>query len=152
MATTVKIMLNDRESILELAKDPEVQAKIKAALVDEVAKRAAKAVQAALEKSIETAVSNAMYDFLRATPPNDVVKRVDLCGNVQLSDKLKKKIRDTVNDHLTLAAFDYVEKFPENEQLREALQHQVEYAKTLDVKKMLYQAVEKLARDKFGGT
>lgn len=117
MATTVKIMLNDKSSIEELAKDPEVQVRIKTAIVDEIGKRAAKAAQAALDKSVENAVRLAMDKFLR-DKPNDVVKRCDTWGYITLSDKVKEAIQNAVNSKLTIAAFEYVDKLPENEKLK----------------------------------
>lgn len=150
MATTIKMMFNDREAVLELAKDPKVQAKIKAAIVDEVGKRAAKAAQAALDHTIEEAVNLAMVRFLKGKP-NDVVKRCDIWDHIVLSDKVMKAIQAAVDDKLTLAAFDYVDKFPENNQLRLAIQRQVDYINSRSFEKLLKAEVERVVQKKFGG-
>lgn len=152
MATTVKVMLNDRESIEELVKDPETQVLVKNAIVDAVAKRAAKAAQAALDSTIERAVELAMVRFLKGKP-NDIVKRCDVWDHIVLSDKVMKAIQIAVDEKLTLAAFDYADKFPENDQLRQAIQKQIDYVNSMgvDIEKRLASAIEKVVREKFGG-
>ena len=146
----IKMMLNDKSSIEELAKDPEIQIRIKDAIVDEIGKRAAKAAQAALDSTIERAVELAMVRFLKGKP-NDVVKRCDLWDHIVLSDKMMKAIQDAVDAKLTMAAFDYAEKFPESEELKKAIQRQVDYAKKVDVEKMIRESVDKIVKDRFGG-
>lgn len=146
----IKMMLNDKSSIEELAKDPEIQIRIKDAIVDEIGKRAAKAAQAALGSTVERAVELAMVRFLKGKP-NDVVKRCDLWDRIVLSDKMMKAIQDAVDAKLTMAAFDYAEKFPENEELKKAIQKQVDYAKKVDVEKMIRESVDKIVKDRFGG-
>lgn len=146
----IKMMLNDKSSIEELAKDPEIQIRIKNAIVDEIGKRAAKAAQAALDGTVERAVELAMVRFLKGKP-NDVVKRCDLWDHVVLSDKMMKAIQDAVDTKLTMAAFDYAEKFPENEELRKAIQRQVDYAKKVDVEKMIRESVDKIVKERFEG-
>lgn len=146
----IKMMLNDKSSIEELAKDPEIQIRIKDAIVDEIGKRAAKAAQAALGSTVERAVELAMVRFLKGKP-NDVVKRCDLWDHIVLSDKMMKAIQDAVDAKLTMAAFDYAEKFPENEELKKAIQKQVDYAKKVDVEKMIRESVDKIVKDRFGG-
>lgn len=146
----IKMMLNDKSSIEELAKDPEIQIRIKDAIVDEIGKRAAKAAQAALNSTVERAVELAMTRFLKGKP-NDVVKRCDLWDNIVLSDKVMAAIQNAVDAKLTRAAFDYAEKFPENEELKKAIQRQVDYAKEVDVEKMIRESVDKIVKDRFGG-
>lgn len=146
----IKMMLNDKSSIEELAKDPEIQIRIKDAIVDEIGKRAAKAAQAALNSTVERAVELAMVRFLKGKP-NDIVKRCDLWDRIVLSDKMMKAIQDAVDAKLTRAAFDYAEKFPENEELKKAIQRQVDYANTVDVEKMIRESVDKIVKERFGG-
>ena len=151
MATTVKMMFNDKEAVLELAKDPEVQVKIKTAIVDEAAKRAAKAIQAALNSTIEDAVNLAMVRFLKGKP-NDVVKRCDMWDRIVLSDKLMKAIQDAVDTKLTIAAFEYPEKFPENKELKKAIQRQIDYVNKVDMEKMIRESIDRLVKERFGGS
>lgn len=150
VATTVKVMLNDQAAIEELVKDPETQILVKNAIVDAVAKRAAKAAQAALDSTIESAVEIAMARFLKGKP-NDIVKRCDVWNHIVLSDKMMKAIQDAVDAKLTIAAFDYAGKFPENDQLRKAIQRQIDYVSAIDVEKRLASIIEKVVREKFGG-
>ena len=148
----IKMMLNDKSAIEELAKDPEIQMRIKDAIVDDIAKRAAKAAEAALNKTISAAVEEAMHRFMTTYMGSaDVIKSVSAYGSITLSDKLKKKIQDQVDTALTYAAFDYAEKFPENDELKKALQRQVDHANKADVDKMIRESVDRIVADKFGG-
>lgn len=150
MSTSVKIMLNDRDAILELAKDPEVEAKVKAVIVDEVGKRAAKAAQAALGAAIANAVDQEMRKFEMPSrrDPNGLFTR-DTWGIVTLKPAVVDKIREHVRAELTRQVWDAVDEFPEKEEIRKELRRQVDLVKSADVNKMLRESVEKVVKDKF---
>lgn len=150
MSTSVKIMLNDRDAILELAKDPEVEAKVKAAIVDEVGKRAAKAAQAALGTAIANVVDQEMRKFEMPSKrdPNNMFT-LDTWGRVTLKPAVVDKIRDRVRAELTMQVWGAVDAFPETTEIREELRKQVDVAKSMDIKKMLGEMVEKVVREKF---
>ena len=88
----VKIMLNKDEEIKELAKDPEVQLKIKAAIVDGIGTRAVKAVQKELTHDIDEAVRKAVYDRgwygLKDSVKKDIEKRVEQAVDYAITMKL----------------------------------------------------------------
>lgn len=87
----VKIMLNKDEEIKELAKDPEVQLKIKAAIIDGIGTRAAKAVQKELTHDIDEAVRKAVYDRgfgLKESVEKDIERRVEREVGYAITTKL----------------------------------------------------------------
>ena len=154
MATTVKMMFNDKEAVLELAKDPEVQAKIKAAIVDEVAKRAAKAAQAALEKTIADAVDQELNKFNcpSAKDPNNLFTRSGMWGqHVMLKPDVQEKIRDHVRAALSEQMDTIVNSLPEMDEVRRELAEQVANVKSMNVEEMLKAEIERVVQKKFGG-
>lgn len=150
MPTSVKIMLNDRDAILELAKDPEVEAKVKAAIVDEVGKRAAKAAQAALGTAIANVVDQEIRKFTMPSrrDPNNLFTQ-DTWGIVTLKPAVVNQIREHVRAELTRQVWDAVDEFPEKEEIRKELRKQVNFVKSADVNKILRESVEKVVKDKF---
>ena len=153
MATTIKIMLNDRQSIEELAKDPEVQAKIKAAIVDEVAKRAAKAAQATLERTIQSAVDLELdrFNFPSAQNPNNWFTRDSAWHRPTLRPDVRKKIRDHVREVLEHQMDELVSSLPEMDEIKRELANQVANVKSMDVGEMLKAEIERVVSKKFGG-
>jgi len=155
MATTVKMMFNDRDAILELAKDPEVQAKIKVAIVDEVAKRAAKAAQTALGETIGDAVNQELDKFNHpsARDPNNLFTRSgEWCQHVALKPDVQKKIRDHVRAVLTQQMDELVNSLPEMAELKRELAEQVANVKGMNVREMLKAEIERVVSKKFGGS
>ena len=67
----IKIMLNKDEEITRLAQDPEVQIRIKNAIVDEVARRTVKAVGAELEPFIDNKVKELLFSNPKAVFDKD---------------------------------------------------------------------------------
>ena len=153
MATTVKVMLNDRDAILELAKDPEVQAKIKTAIVDEVAKRAAKAAQATFQKTIESVVDLELdkFNFPSARNPNNWFTRDSAWHRPTLKPDVREKIRDHVRAVLAEQMRELVNSLPEMDEVKRALAAQVANVEGMDVKEMLKDEIERVVRAKFGG-
>lgn len=150
MPTSIKVMLNDRDAILELAKDPEIEAKVKAAIVDEVGKRAAKAAQAALGTAIANVVDQEIRKFTMPSrrDPNNLFTQ-NTWGIVTLKPAVVDKIREHVRAELTRQVWDAVDEFPEKEEIRKELRKQVDFVKSADVNKILRESVEKVVKDKF---
>lgn len=153
MATTVKMMFNDRDAILELAKDPEVQAKIKAAIVDEVGKRAAKAAQATLEKTIENVVDLelAKFNHPSAKNPNNWFTRDSVWNRVTLKSDVREKIRDRIRVALTEQMDELVNSLPEMAEVKRELAEQAANVKAMNVREMLKGEIERVVRNRFGG-
>lgn len=88
----VKIMLNKDEEIKELAKDPEVQVKIKAAIIDGIGTRAVKAVQKELTRDIDEAARRAVYKGntfnLKDSVREEIEKRVEQAVDYAIVSKL----------------------------------------------------------------
>ena len=137
----VKIMLNKDEEIKRLAQDPEVQIRIKNAIVDEVARRAAKAVGAELEPFIDGKVrellfSNPKADFDRKLRP-DVKKELEK----YVSESMFPKIR-SVADEMS-------DKF--DKEMSDMLETYKKLFATYDVEKMVSSAAERFIKDRLSG-
>ena len=99
----IKIMLNKDEEIKELAKDPEVQVKIKAAIIDGVGARAAKAIQKELAPDIYRTVRETVYssgfglkDSVKKDIEKHVEKAVDHAITTKLVDIMEKEFSSVV--------------------------------------------------------
>lgn len=88
----IKIMLNKDEEIKELAKDPDVKVKIKAAIIDGIVTRAVKAVQKELTRDIDDAANRAVYNGntfnLKDSVKEDIDKHVQQAVDNAILSKL----------------------------------------------------------------
>lgn len=111
MGNTLKIILNDAETIKEVAKDPEVVKEIKKAIIDGVAKRVAKAI----EGDIKDAIKNEIRKFTHPDKANAVFK--NYCwGDVALSDKMCNQVETIVKCKVQKEIDEIIEKFDVNKQ------------------------------------
>lgn len=90
----VKIMLNKDEEIKELAKDPEVQVKIKTAIIDGIGKLAVKAVQKELTPDIDSAVMKAVYVRGWCRLKDSVIKDIEKRAEVAVDDAITMKLAE----------------------------------------------------------
>lgn len=109
----VKIMLNKDEEIKELAKDPEVQVKIKAAIIDGIGTRVVKAVQKELAHDIDKAVMKAVYSGnwckLKDSVIKDIEKRAEAAVDDAITMKLAKIMEKEFYSIVRKRAEEYVE-------------------------------------------
>lgn len=56
MNNTIKVILNDEKTIVELAKDPDVLVRIKDAIIDGVSRRVAKTIGSELEDRVRSSI------------------------------------------------------------------------------------------------
>lgn len=102
----VKIMLNKDEEIKELAKDPDVRVKIKAAIIDGIGARAVKAVQKELAPDIDEAARKAVYkgntfnlkDSVKADIERHVGNAVEFAIATKLGDIMEKEFYSLVRE------------------------------------------------------
>lgn len=110
----VKIMLNKDEEIKELAKDPEVQVKIKAAIVDGIGTRAIKAVQRELASDINEAARKAVYKGntfnLKDSVKEEIEKRVEQAVDYAIVSKLCDIMEKEFYSRLRKKADEYSEE------------------------------------------
>lgn len=109
----VKIMLNKDEEIKELAKDPEVQVKIKAAIIDGIGTRAVKAVQKELAWDIDKAVRKAVYGNgfrLADSVRKDIDERVKRSVDYAITEKLVDIMENEFYSVVRKKAEEYVEE------------------------------------------
>lgn len=137
----IKIMLNKDEEITRLAQDPEVQIRIKNAIVDEVAERAAKEMEGDLVEYIDNKVRallfsnpNARYDRELRT---DVKKELDK----YISESMLPRIRDVANG--------MSEKF--DKEMSDMLELYKKMFAKYDVEKLLSSAAERFIKDRLSG-
>ncbi len=88
----VKIMLNKDEEIKELAKDPEVQVKIKTAIIDGIGTRAIKAIHKELARDIDSAVMKAVYDRGWCKLKDSVIKDIEKRAEAAVDDAITTKL------------------------------------------------------------
>lgn len=134
---TIKIMLNKDEEINKLALDPEVQLKIKAAIMDAIASRAVKAVEkdAALKQFIEEKVHDILYDRERWG-----------CLNDATSKKIEEYVKRNVENAIFDMSMDEKEKYIA--QFRKALDERIKALDEIDVKEVFANAVDRYIRNK----
>lgn len=134
---TIKIMLNKDEEINKLALDPEVQLKIKAAIMDAIASRAVKAVEkdADLKRFIEEKVHDILFD-----------KRRWGCLNDETSEKIEKYVKKNVETAIFNMSMDEKEKYVE--QFRKAIAERIKALDEIDVKSVFTDAVDRYIRTK----
>jgi hypothetical protein len=132
----VKIMLNKDEEIKELAKDPEVQLKIKAAIVDGIGTRAVKAVQKELTHDIDEAVRKAVYDRrwygLKDSVKKDIEKRAEQAVDYAIASKLCDIMENEFYSRLRKKADEYAADIDKmdvasivEKKLKEILEHKL---------------------------
>lgn len=86
MDNKITIMLGDKDAILQLAQDPDVQVKIKDSIAAAVAKMAGKGINEALPRVVEKVAAEIEAEVLVKTNGYNYV----------LSDKYKKLVREEV--------------------------------------------------------
>ena len=112
---TIKMMLNKDEEINRLAQDPEVQIKIKNAIVDAIAKRAVKTIDCTeVHEAINKTIKETLLDDKPSLwPPlkesivervkNAAINALDLRLHEILADTLpgyQARFRQVLNEHL----------------------------------------------------
>lgn len=131
----IKIMLNKDEEIKRLASDPEVEIKIKAAIVDEIAKRAATKLAPTIDGIIE-----------------DVVVKEKRWGTITLTDKAEQEIRRQaeamMREHFAKQFAEFVKPFIDK--LNDALNNKFNEIKAVDPTTILTRAAEKLLKVRIG--
>lgn len=114
---TMKIALNDADTLKELIKDPEVVVRCKDAIVKGVAKYVVNAAQTELNKSIDAAITYAIQEYCQPEKgkESEWFKQSDSWySKVRLTDKAKETIKSAVNDALLDKCLDVVKDTADN--------------------------------------
>ena len=133
--STVKIMLNDAEEIRKLAEDPDVQVKIKEAIIDAIGKRAAKTLNDEVRNHVDDIVRSFVYPGL----------------GYRMSEQVRKDIEKQVKDAVHLQIFETLSDMLETEflsQLRKSISARIDEVKNYDIEKILQNAATKLLERK----
>jgi len=137
----IKIMLNKDEEITKLAQDPEVQIRIKNAIVDEVARRTVKAVGAELEPFICDKVRELLFSNPKAVFDRTLRPEVKAEMETYISASITSKIRDVadgMSDKFDKEMSDMLELYKKS------------FAK-FDVEKLVSSAAERFIKDRLSG-
>ncbi len=136
---TIKIMLNKDEEINKLALDPEVQLKIKAAIMDAIGSRACKAVDK--DYHLTEFINRTVEEYLHGP-------KHTWC----LSDNVEKQIKEHVEQDIFLAIENISSKEPEKywQMFRDAVDRKLKELENLDVKEVFTKSVDRYIRTKMG--
>ncbi|MCQ2300584.1 MAG: hypothetical protein MJZ81_10730 [Bacteroidales bacterium] len=138
--TQLKIMLNDSAAIAEIAKDPEVVIKIKKAIVDEVAKRTAKAI----EGEIALAVKKEIDSFTHPDTENEVFKSgYGYWSSPVLSDEMRKHVEAIVASKVRNEIDEIVERFDVNAKYAEVFNKRKQEIEEYDFDKAVQKFISK---------
>lgn len=133
----IKIMLNKDEEITRLAQDPEVQIKIKNAIVDAVAARTVKAIRNILEDQITRAASGAVFNN-----PDSYSRK--------LKPEVEKQIKKVVDDEISVKIFETArDAFDEfDTRMKQMLKDYEHDFSTYNVEEMLQKAADRFFRER----
>lgn len=134
----IKLMLNKDEEIKKLAKDPEVQIRIKASIVDEIARRAVKAVQAEAGETIDRTVRKAVTD------PKTYLTRLPKDIRVEIENQAKRSVAKAIIDETS----DIMEK-EFYSILRRRIKSCLATIDKMDLKLILEDSVKSMLKSKF---
>ncbi len=144
MDNKITIMLGDKDAILQLAQDPEVQVKIKDSIAAAVAKMAGKGINEALPVVVRQVANEIDAELLVKTNGYNYV----------LSDKYKKLVyeaaRDAINDVIDEAVANAMQKYLDevNEKVNFYKNILDERLERVDVDSIVKERVDKFLKDK----
>ena len=140
----ITIMLGDKDAILELAQDPDVQIKVKDAIAAAAAKMAGKGINDALPDIVRKVAEQIDAEVL--------VRRSSY--NYSLSDKYKKLIKDEVDKAVNKIITDAVEEAMQtyHDEITEKIERYKVYLEErmegIDIDSIVNSRVDKYLRDR----
>lgn len=146
MNAKVKIMLNDKESIGELARDPEVQIRIKEAIIDEIGKRVVKIFRADLDDAIRLEVQS----FTRPSKANEVFGKPSWGSEPVLSAKMKTEVEEFVRTKVRREIDTVVREFNANAEYIEAFKRRKEEIEAYDFDAAIQKFIARKLANLFG--
>lgn len=144
MNNKIILALQDKETILEVAKDPEVQIKIKDAIIGGVAKRVAKGAfdnDCNVGKQLREDVLKAMFEktFLQSSFTKDYKEIFDAAVTKLIENSVQENIQgiqDKINKHIDMF-YAHVEEFLANYDFERRVNEQIEKKLSEIVKKLV---------------
>ena len=140
----ITIMLGDKDAILELAQDPDVQIKVKDAIAAAAAKMAGKGINDAFPDLVNKVAEQIDAEVL--------VRRSSY--NYSLSDKYKKLIKDEIDKAVNKIITDAVEEAMQtyHDEITEKIERYKEYLEermdSIDINSIVNSRVDKYLRDR----
>lgn len=139
---SIKIMLNDKEEIERLAADPDVKIKIKKAIVDEVLKRTAKAVN----DEILGAIDQEVKSFVLPEHDNGVFDNSSWRCGPSLASAAREDIRAKIKTDVRRIITEELAAADPRQKIVEAMQRQLDRIEAIDIEKAVREAADRYVR------
>ena len=152
---TIRVAINDEATLKELIKDPEVVVRCKDAIVKGVAKYVLNAAQEELNKSIDDFIRQAIQDYChpRNGKESEWFKETPYgaFGRVQVTERAREAIRNTVEDVLLRQCRDVVDNVTGNrveQELDSAVASKLQEIGEFDVEEAFNKRLDKYIWDR----
>lgn len=139
----VKIMLNKDEEIRRLAADPDVEIRIKDAIIDGVGKRAAKAIDTETRLSIERVCRLHMDELLRKEGFTNYRTKVPK----RVTDNIQKTVKEIVKNEIESCVRRIINETA-TAHIETAIAGKLKELKNIDVAKVIKDAANTVIRKK----
>ena len=140
MNNKLTIVLNDKDTLMELAKDPEVQIKIKDAILDKIGRRALKIANVTNE-ALEAAKEEVRKIFF--TECGWYTPELKSEWKALISKEAKKEFESMVREELSAMRVEIKQMLKDR---KEEIKAQIE---VIDVEDIIREVAEKVIREKF---
>lgn len=151
MESKVKVIINGKDAIERIAADPDCQIRIKDALVDQVAKRALKAINAELAGVIQDAADEVVSKMTNPEEDNGLFVRRKNTHWPELSDDLLAKIKKAVRSEVFHTVREAIEQSDILKEYREVLKDKTDYLRKYDYDAIIKREIRKKVRLVFLG-
>lgn len=152
MESKVKVIINGKDTIERIAADPDCRIRIKDALVDQVAKRALKAINAELAGVIHDAVVKSVSKITDPDEDNGLFdKRKSTYDWPVLSATVLKKIKEAVSAEVFRTVREAVEQSDIHKEYCKILKDTTDYLQKYDYDAVIKKEIRKKVRSVFSG-
>lgn len=151
MESKVKVIINGKDAIERIAADPDCRIRIKDALVDQVAKRALKAIDAELAGVIHDAADEVVQKMTNPEEDNGLFVRRENTYWPSLSDDLIAKIKKAVRQEVFTTVYEAIEQSDIHKEYREVLQDKTDYLQKYDYDAAIKKEISKKIKIAFSG-
>lgn len=151
MESKVKVIINGKDTIERIAADPDCRIRIKDALVDQVAKRALKAINAELSGVIHDAADEVVNKMTNPEEDNGLFVRRENTYWPELSDDLIAKIKKAVRDEVFHTVYEAIEQSDILKEYHEVLKDKTDYLRKYDYDAAIKEEISKKIKIAFSG-
>lgn len=151
MESKVKVIINGKDTIERIAADPDCRIRIKDALVDQVAKRALKAINAELAGVIHDAADEVVQKMTNPEEDNGLFVRRKNTYWPELSDDLIAKIKEAVRKEVFFTVREAIEQSDVFKEYHEVLKDRTDYLRKYDYDAAIKKEISKKIKIVFSG-